>query len=144
MMKTTIAKGKSIIRQWYLIDAQGQILGRMATQIASILMGKHKPRYTPFLDTGDFVIVVNADKIRVTGKKLSSKMYQRFSGYPSGRKEIPMKQLMQRDPAEVVRLAVKRMLPHTTLGRHMFKKLKVYSGPDHPHSAQQPLPIKLS
>jgi large subunit ribosomal protein L13 len=142
-METYIARAREIKRNWFLVDAKDKILGRLATKIATILMGKHKPIYTPFLDTGDFVVVVNAEKIRLTGKKTKTKIYQRFSGYPSGRKEITVEEKMKRHPEDVISLAVKRMLPKTTLGRHMFRKLKVYNGPLHPHKAQCPVLLNI-
>ncbi|MHC4606019.1 MAG: 50S ribosomal protein L13 [Planctomycetota bacterium] len=140
--KTTLAKVKSLKRSWYVIDAKDRILGRMATRIATVLMGKHKPIYTAFLDTGDFVVVVNAEKIRLTGKKRQTKKYQRYTGFPGGLREISFEKMMEKKPEEIVRLAVKRMLPQTTLGRQMFRKLKVYAGPKHPHEAQQPKPLE--
>ena len=141
--KSYVASAKKINPGWHLIDADGKILGRLATRVATVLMGKHKPIYTPFLDTGDFVVVVNAEKIRLTGKKRQKKVYQRYSGYPSGRREIPFETMMANKPEEVVREAVRRMLPQTTLGSHMFKKLKVYAGPEHPHKAQQPAVMEI-
>lgn len=142
-MKTTLARETDIKKQWYLVDATGKILGRMASRIAMILMGKHKPIYTPYVDTGDFVIVINAAKIKVTGKKLENKVYKRYSGYADGLKEIPMKTMLEKHPEKVVYLAVKRMLPATRLARRMMKKLKVYAGPEHPHQAQKPQELKL-
>lgn len=143
-METSFAKLKDLAdRKWYIVDASNKILGRLATKIATILMGKHKPIYTPFLDTGDFVIVVNASEVKFSGKKLKQKVYQRFSGYPDGRREIPLSRMLKDKPTEVVRLAVKRMLPHTTLGGHMIKKLKVYADSNHPHQAQQPIQLKI-
>ena len=141
--KSYMAKPVDFDAKWYVVDADGQILGRMATRIARVLMGKHKPIYTPHIDTGDFVVVVNAEKVAVTGRKMKNKMYYRASGYPSGLTETPLEELMAKKPAEAVRLAVKRMLPKTKLGRKMFTKLKVYAGPDHPHAAQQPEPMAL-
>jgi len=141
-MKTTWAKADSE-KKWYLVDASDKILGRLATRIAMILMGKNKPMYTPFLDTGDFVVVVNAEKIKVTGKKLTDKVYYAYSGYFGGLKEKTLEQMLDRKPEEVIRLAVKRMLPKNRLGRQMLKKLKIYSGSEHPHSAQQPEKIEF-
>ena len=141
--KSFVASGKNLKHKWYVLDASDRILGRMATRIATVLMGKHKPTYTPFLDTGDFVVVVNAEKIRVTGRKADQKRYQRFSGYPSGRRELSFREMLEKRPTEIVRLAVKRMLPRSTLGRQLIGKLKVYMGPEHPHQAQQPVPLEV-
>jgi len=143
MTKSYMASAVDVDPQWYVIDAEGKTLGRFATKIATILMGKNKPTYTPHVDTGDFVVVVNAEKIAVTGRKLKNKMYYRASGYPGGLTETPLEELLAKKPAEAVRLAVKRMLPKTKLGRQMFSKLKVYAGPDHPHAAQKPEPLEL-
>jgi large subunit ribosomal protein L13 len=137
-MKTFMARPSNIVKRWWLVDADGRVLGRMATRLALILQGKHRPTYTPHLDTGDHVVVVNAAKLRLTGKKIEQKSHQYYTGYPSGQREIPYSELMVTDPARVIRLAVKRMLPKTTLGRHMLRKLRVYAGPEHPHVAQQP------
>ena len=144
-MKTYIAKENEVLdsRRWYVVDAENQILGRMASQIASILKGKHKPIYSPHQDVGDFVVVVNAEKIRVTGNKLNDKMYYRHSGYPGGQKATSLSQMLQKNPERVIELAVKRMLPKNSLGRSMFMKLKVYAGPDHPHKAQTPEQLEL-
>jgi large subunit ribosomal protein L13 len=142
-MKSFIAKKETVQRNWHVIDADGAILGRLAVKVAMTLMGKDKPTYTPHVDTGDFVIVVNADKVRVTGNKAEYKEYQRYSGYPGGQKIIPYKTMMERHPERVVEMAIKRMLPKNTLGAHMYKKLKVYSGPDHDHAAQQPQKMEL-
>lgn len=128
-------------RRWFIIDADGQILGRMATRIATALMGKHKPTYVSYIDSGDFVVVVNAEKIKLTGKKAQQKVYKRFSGYPGGQREIPFGTVMAKHPERIVEQAVKNMLPHTSLGKNMFKKLKVYKGPKHPHEAQKPKPF---
>ena len=135
-MRTYSVKGPEIKREWQVIDASGKTLGRLASQIATILRGKHKPIYTPWLDTGDYVIVVNASKVRVTGKKAEQKVYYRHSGYPGGLKSITLGQLMQKDPCQVIEHAVKGMLPKGPLGRAMLRKLKVYPGPEHPHQAQ--------
>ena len=144
-MKTYIAKENEVLdsRRWYIVDAQDQVLGRMASQIASILKGKHKPIYSPHQDVGDFVVVVNAEKIRVTGNKLKDKIYYRHSGYPGGQKATSLEQMLQKHPERVIELAVKRMLPKNALGRKMFMKLKVYPGPDHPHKAQVPEQLEL-
>jgi len=143
MTKTTMAKPVDVDRRWYLVDAEGRILGRLAAKIATVLQGKHKPIYTPHVDTGDFVVVVNAEKIAVTGRKLKDKMYYRASGYPGGLKETPLAELLVKKPTEPLRLAVKRMLPKTKLGRRMLTKLKVYAGPTHRHAAQKPEPLTL-
>ncbi|HOB09169.1 MAG: 50S ribosomal protein L13 [Limnochordia bacterium] len=139
IVKTYMAAKESVERKWYVIDADGKTLGRLATQIASILRGKHKPIYTPHVDTGDYVIVVNAEKIHLTGKKLQDKKYYRHSGYPGGLKVRTAAELLSSGrPERVLKLAVWGMLPHNRLGRKMFKKLKVYAGDEHPHSAQKP------
>jgi len=140
-MKTFLPKVDEIDRKWYLVDAESQVLGRLATRIATVLMGKDKPTYTDFLDTGDFVVVVNAEKVRLTGKKLDDKKYYRHSGYPGGIKEINARQLLDKHPERVLRFAVKGMLPKNKLGSRMIRRLKVYSGQDHPHQAQQPQPL---
>jgi large subunit ribosomal protein L13 len=137
-MKTTFAKKERVERKWYVIDAQGQVLGRLAAEIARRLRGKHKPTYTPHIDTGDYIIVVNAEKIRLTGDKLEQKIYYRHTGYPGGLKSINAKNLLHHKPERVLEHAVKGMLPKNKLGRRMYKKMKVYVGPDHPHKAQQP------
>ncbi|NOZ28005.1 MAG: 50S ribosomal protein L13 [Chloroflexi bacterium] len=142
-MKTYSAKPNEIEREWYVVDATGKTLGRLASEIAKILRGKHKPIYTPHVDCGDFVIVVNADKIRVTGRKLDQKIYYRHSGYPGGLKSIPLRDQLARHPERVIQLAVRGMLPKNRLGRRMIKKLKVYASPEHPHQAQQPKPLEL-
>ena len=126
------------------MDASGKTLGRLATQLADILRGKRKPEYTPHIDTGDFVVVVNAEKVHVTGKKLQDKMYRRHSGYPGGLRERSLEEMLERRPEEVLRLAVKGMLPRNRLGRQQLRKLRIYAGPDHPHEAQQPKPIEIS
>src|SRR5579875_2094510 len=131
-------------RNWLLIDASGQTLGRLATQIADALRGKRKPAYTPHIDTGDFVIVVNAEKIAVTGKKLTDKRYYRHSGYPGGLRSRTLSEMLDRRPEEVIRIAVKGMLPKNRLARKQLTKLKIYAGPDHPHAAQQPQPMEIS
>src|SRR5690349_25058838 len=142
-MKTYTATPADRDRQWLVVDAEGQTLGRLATQIADALRGKRKPTYTPHVDTGDFVVVVNAEKISVTGKKLEDKRYYRHSGYPGGLKSRSLNEMLERRPEEVLRLAVKGMLPRTRLGRKQLTKLKIYAGPDHPHAAQQPQPMAL-
>jgi len=142
-MKTFSAKPQNVEHNWLLIDADGQTLGRMATEIASRLRGKHKPEYTPHVDTGDFIVVVNAEKVRVTGNKTKNKMYHHHTGYPGGLKTFSFEKLIERSPERVLKLAVKGMLPRTPLGRAMFKKLKVYAGNEHPHAAQQPQALQL-
>jgi len=142
-VKTYSAKPNEIQREWYVVDATGKTLGRLASEIAKILRGKHKPIYTPHVDCGDYVIVINADKIRVTGRKLDQKIYYRHSGYPGGLKSISLRDQLARHPERVIQLAVRGMLPKNRLGRRMIKKLKVYASPDHPHHAQQPKPLDL-
>ena len=142
-MKTYSAKPHEVDQNWLLVDADGLTLGRMATAIATRLRGKHKAEYTPHVDTGDFVVVINADKVKVTGKKASDKLYHAHSGFPGGLKTISFEKLQEKAPEKIIRLAVKGMLPRTPLGRAMFKKLKVYAGAEHPHSAQQPQTIQL-
>ena len=142
-MRTFSAKPYEVERKWIVVDAQGQILGRLATRIATILRGKHKPIYTPHVDCGDYVIVVNAEKVRVTGRKLDQKMYYRHSGYPGGLRQIDLRRQLQVHPERVVEAAVRGMLPKNRLGRKLFKKLKVYAGPTHPHQAQQPKALEL-
>jgi len=141
--KTYNAKPGEIERLWYVVDAEGKTLGRLATQIADTLRGKRKPQYTPHVDTGDFVVVVNAEKIHVTGNKLDEKMYYRHSGYPGGLRKRPLRDELERRPTEVLRKAVRGMLPRTRLGRAQLTKLKIYAGPDHPHDAQTPKPLPL-
>ena len=142
-MKTWNAKPGEIERRWYLVDAEGQTLGRLATQIADTLRGKRKPQYTPHVDTGDFVVVVNAAKITVTGNKLDDKLYHRHSGYPGGLRSRPLRDELERRPTEVIRKAVKGMLPRNRLARQQLTKLKVYAGPQHPHEAQAPRPLEV-
>jgi len=142
-VSTYYAKTGEVPREWILIDATDQVLGRLASEAAQILKGKRKPQYTPHVDTGDFVVIVNADKIKVTGAKATDKVYYRHSGYPSGLKEETFEVAMKKHPERVIEHAVKGMLPKNTLGRAMGKKLKVYAGPDHPHKAQNPREIKL-
>lgn len=134
--KSFLASAKTHRQEWFVVDAKDRILGRLATRIAMVLMGKHKPTYTPFLDTGDFVVVINADQIKLSGKKALKKVYKRFSGYPGGQKEIPFEIEIKKRPEEVVRHAVINMLPRGTLGRQQINKLKVYKGDKHPHAAQ--------
>ncbi|MGH2932548.1 MAG: 50S ribosomal protein L13 [Gaiellaceae bacterium] len=143
MTKTYNAKPGEIERLWYVVDAEGKTLGRLATQIADTLRGKRKPQYTPHVDTGDFVVVVNAEKIHVTGKKLDEKMYYRHSGYPGGLRKRTLREELERRPTEVLRKAVRGMLPRTRLGRAQLTKLKIYAGPDHPHDAQEPKALPL-
>jgi large subunit ribosomal protein L13 len=142
--KTFVTKKENVEREWFVVDASGQTLGRLAAQVARVLRGKHKAVYTPATDTGDYVIVVNAEKIHVTGRKLDQKMYYHHSGYPGGLREITLRNLLQKHPTRVVEYAVQGMLPKNRLGRKMFKKLKVYAGPEHPHKAQQPKPLEVS
>lgn len=142
-MKTYSAKPHEVEQKWLLIDAEGLTLGRMASAIATRLRGKHKPEYTAHVDTGDFVVVINADKVAVTGNKAKGKIYHAHSGFPGGLKSISFEKLQDHAPERIVQLAVKGMLPRTPLGRAMLKKLKVYAGTDHPHSAQQPEPTKI-
>ena len=143
MIKTFIAKKEDVQRDWHTIDATDKVLGRMASRIAMILQGKTKPIYTPHVDTGDFVVVTNAEKIKLTGNKMNEKVYYTHSGYPGGFKEIPIKKWTDKHPDRIVTLAVKRMLPKTKLGNAMLKKLKVYAGPDHSHEAQQPKTLEI-
>jgi large subunit ribosomal protein L13 len=141
--KTYVPKADEITQEWYLVDANDQNLGRLASQISRIILGKHKPNFTPGMDTGDFVIVVNCERIRVTGNKMEEKFYYRHSGYPSGLKAISLRQQLVKHPERVIRAAVWGMLPHNKYGRQLINKLKVYAGPDHPHEAQQPKPLDL-
>jgi large subunit ribosomal protein L13 len=142
-VKTYVANSNDRQREWLVVDATGQTLGRLATQIAVALRGKNKPEYTPHVDTGDFVIVVNAERISVTGKKREDKKYYRHSGYPGGLKERTLNDMLERRPEEVIRLAVKGMLPRNRLARKQLTKLKVYAGPEHPHRAQKPVPMEI-
>jgi large subunit ribosomal protein L13 len=142
-VRTFVGKPAEIEREWYVVDAEGQTLGRLASRIAPILKGKHKPIYTPHMDCGDFVVVVNAEKVRVTGRKLDQKMYHRHSGYPGGLTSITLRNQLARHPERVLQAAVKGMLPKNKLGRRMMKKLKVYAGDSHPHQAQTPKPLEL-
>ncbi len=142
-MKTVSIRAQDVEHSWLVVDAQDKILGRLATEIARRLRGKHKPEYTPHVDTGDFIIVINAEKVRVTGNKTSDKIYYRHSGYPGGIKAISFEHLRDSHPERIIERAVKGMLPRNPLGRAMFRKLKVYAGPEHPHSAQQPQTLEL-
>jgi len=142
-MKTFTAKKQEITKKWYLLDAENRVLGRLASQIAIRLRGKHKPIFTPHLDTGDFVVVINADKIAMTGSKWDQKLYYRYSGYVGGLKQISARKLLEKRPEDILLLAVKRMLPKNSLGRQQFKKLKIYAGPDHPHQAQKPEKLEI-
>jgi len=142
-MSTLVAKEQDIKRDWFVVDLEDVVLGRAATEIARILRGKHKPIYTPSVDTGDFVVVLNADKVKLTGNKLADKMYYHHSGYQGGIKEINAEKLLVKEPEAVIKAAVKGMLPKNTLGRKMFRKLKVYAGGEHPHAAQQPKELKV-
>ncbi|MCF7980604.1 MAG: 50S ribosomal protein L13 [Pseudomonadales bacterium] len=142
-MKTFSAKSETVVQDWYVVDAEGKTLGRLATEIARRLRGKHKPEYTPHVDTGDYIVVVNAEKVRVTGNKGSDKMYHRHTGYPGGLKSVTFNQLIERAPERAIETAVKGMLPRNPLGRTMYRKLKVYAGAEHPHASQQPMPLEL-
>jgi large subunit ribosomal protein L13 len=141
--RTYVTKPEDVQRKWYVVDAKGRTLGRLASEVAQVVRGKHKPIYTPAADVGDYVIVVNAEKVHVTGRKLDQKMYYRHSGYPGGLKEISLRRMLEERPTRVIELAVRGMLPKNRLGRKMIKKLKVYAGADHPHEAQQPEPLEL-
>ena len=143
MEKTFVTKNTDVQREWFVVDAAGQTLGRLATRVASMLRGKHKPIFTPAVDVGDYVVIVNADKIHVTGRKMDQKIYYRHSRYPGGLKEITLRNLLHKHPTRVIEHAVRGMLPKNRLGRQMFKKLKVYAGPNHPHEAQQPQSLEL-
>ena len=142
-MKTFVAKPAEVKRDWYVIDAEGQTLGRLATEIARRLRGKHKAAFTPHVDTGDYIVVINAEKVHVTGRKAKDKQYYRHTGYPGGLKSINFEKLIDYKPQDVIEFAVKGMLPKNPLGRAMFKKMKVYAGSEHPHTAQQPQELKL-
>jgi large subunit ribosomal protein L13 len=142
-VKTWNAKPGDVTREWYVVDAEGQTLGRLATRIADVLRGKQKPQYTPHIDTGDFVVVVNAEKIHVTGKKLDQKMYHRHSGYPGGLRSRTLREQLERRPTEMIRKTVKGMLPRNRLASAQLTKLKIYAGPEHPHAAQAPKPLPL-
>ena len=142
-MSSFIAKPAEIERKWYVVDAEGKTLGRLASEVAMVLRGKNKPIYTPHVDCGDYVIVINAEKVVVTGKKRSNKIYKKHTGYPGGLREITFDKLQQKKPEEIIRHAVKGMLPDGKLGRQMFKKLKVYAGAEHPHTAQKPETLEI-
>ncbi len=142
-MKTFSAKPQTVERSWYVVDATDKVLGRLATEIAVRLRGKHKPEYTPHVDTGDYIVVVNAEKVRVTGRKATNKTYHRHSGYPGGIKSITFEKLIRKAPERIIETAVKGMLPKGPLGRAMYRKLKVYAGPGHSHAAQQPKPLEI-
>ena len=143
-MKTFSAKAAEVRRDWYVIDATGKTLGRLSTEIAHRLRGKHKPEYTPHVDTGDYIVVVNAEKVRVTGNKLKDKIYYRHSGYIGNLKSISLEKLLKEAPERVIEGAVKGMLPRGSLGRQMYSKLRVFAGPEHPHAAQQPIPLQVN
>ena len=143
-MKTFSAKPAEVRRDWYVVDATNKTLGRLSTEIASRLRGKHKPEYTPHVDTGDYIVVVNAEKVRVTGNKLQDKMYHHHTGYVGNLKSIPLQKLLDEHPERVIEKAVKGMLPRGSLGRQMYAKLKVFAGPEHTHAAQQPIPLEVN
>jgi large subunit ribosomal protein L13 len=143
MMKSYMARPLEVERKWYVVDAEGKHLGRLATEIVRVLRGKNKPQYTPHVDVGDFVVVVNADKVAVTGRKAEQRVYRRHSGYPGGMKETSYEQMLARKPTEVLRKAVYGMMPKSRLARKQFKKLKIYAGPEHPHSAQDPQTLEV-
>lgn len=142
-MKSYMARQGEVERKWHVVDAQGANLGRLATEVAMVLRGKRKAQYTPHVDTGDFVVIVNADKVRVTGRKSEQKMYRRHTGYPGGLKEMTFEEMQDRKPEEIIKKAVKGMVPRTRLGRQQLKKLKVYAGPEHPHRAQNPEALEI-
>jgi large subunit ribosomal protein L13 len=142
-MKSYMARPLEVERKWYVVDAEGKHLGRLATEIVRLLRGKNKPQYTPHVDVGDFVVVVNADRVAVTGRKAEQRVYRRHSGYPGGMKETSYEQMLARKPTEVLRKAVYGMMPKTRLARKQFKKLKIYAGPEHPHSAQDPQTLEV-
>ncbi|MGZ3525584.1 MAG: 50S ribosomal protein L13 [Thermodesulfobacteriota bacterium] len=142
-MKTYQAKKEELDRKWYLVNAEGKVLGRLSTELVKVLKGKNKPTYTPHMDTGDFVVVVNAGKVTLTGKKMKDKIYYHHTGYPGGIKEMNAEKLLAKKPTEMIRMAVKGMLPKNSLGRQMLRKLKIYAGPNHPHEAQKPVPLEI-
>jgi len=142
-MKTFQAKKEEVEHKWYLVNAEGKVLGRLSTELVKILKGKNKPTYTPHMDTGDFVVVVNAGKVTLTGKKMKDKIYYHHTGYPGGIKEMNAEKLLAKKPTEMIRMAVKGMLPKNSLGRQMLRKLKIYAGSNHPHEAQKPVPLEL-
>ena len=143
MLKSYMARPQEVERRWYVVDAEGKTLGRLAAEIAKVLRGKNKPQYTPHIDVGDFVVVVNAEKVVVTGRKAEQKVYRRHTGYPGGLREIGYEQMLVRKPTEVLRKAVYGMMPKTRLARQQFRKLKIYAGPEHPHTAQDPQPYEV-
>jgi large subunit ribosomal protein L13 len=143
MQKTYQAKKGEVQQRWFLVNAEGKVLGRLATRVATILKGKHKPIYTPHVDTGDFVVVINAGKVGLTGNKMKGKIYYHHTGHPGGIRQISAEKLLAKKPAELLRIAVKGMLPKTSLGRQMLRKLKIYAGPSHRHAAQMPVPLEL-
>ncbi len=143
-MRSYMARPQEVERKWHVIDAEDKTLGRLASEIARILRGKNKPQYTPHVDTGDFVVVVNADRVKVSGRKAEQKLYRRHTGYPGGLRETSYEQMMDRKPTEILHKAVWGMIPKTRLGRKQFKKLKIYAGPEHPHEAQRPEPYEVS
>ena len=143
-MKTFFAKSHEVKRDWYVVDATNKTLGRLSTEIARRLKGKHKPEYTPHVDTGDYIVVVNAEKIRVTGNKMKDKMYHRYTGYVGNLKSMPLEKLMDEAPERALQFAVKGMLPRNPFGRQMFSKLRVFAGPEHSHEAQQPIPLEIN
>jgi large subunit ribosomal protein L13 len=143
-MSTFMAKPSTITRRWFVIDATDAVVGRLAVQIANVLRGKHRPEYTPHLDTGEFVVVVNAEKVRFTGKKLETKTYNHYTRYPGGLKQVSARDLLKKHPDRILREAVRRMVPRNKLGRQQMTKLKIYAGPTHPHQAQQPVELKLN
>jgi large subunit ribosomal protein L13 len=140
-MKTYQAKKEEVDHRWYLVNAEGKVLGRLATELARVLRGKNKPTFTPHVDTGDFIIVVNAEKVVLTGKKLKDKMYYHHTGYPGGMRQVSAEKLLAKKPTEMIRIAVKGMLPKNSLGREMLRKMKIYAGANHPHEAQMPVPL---
>src|SRR5688572_8135851 len=142
-MNTSFPSGKDMQRNWFVLDANDVVLGRLATKVAMMLMGKHKPTYTPFLDTGDHVVIVNADKVKLTGRKEDDKLYRTHSGYPGGLKEVKARKMRQKRPERMLELAVQGMLPKSKLGKQMYRKLNVYAGPKHPHQAQKPVDMAL-
>jgi large subunit ribosomal protein L13 len=144
MMKSYMARPLEVERRWYVVDAEGKHLGRLATEVVRVLRGKNKPQYTPHVDVGDFVVVVNADRVAVTGRKAEQRVYRRHSGYPGGMKETSYEQMFARKPTEVLRKAVYGMMPKTRLARRQFKKLKIYAGPQHPHAAQDPQTLEVT
>ncbi len=143
MNRTHVTKKEEVKKQWHLVDARDKILGRLAAKVAAILRGKHKPQFSPYLDTGDGVIVINASGVKVTGRKLAQKVYRRYSGYPGGLREVTLEKMLAKKPETVIKLAVKRMLPSGPLGRKLFKKLRVYAGENYPHQAQKPATLKI-